>query len=62
MKKIAETIAETLRESGIKSELFYVKDAKKLTVKDYNFLILGSFNSIWHNEFYGQIFLAQSQG
>jgi menaquinone-dependent protoporphyrinogen IX oxidase len=41
-KKIAETIAETLRESGIESDLFYVKDAKNLNAKDYSFLILGS--------------------
>ena len=41
-KKIAEVIAETLRESGIESDLFYVKDAKKLNAKDYSFLILGS--------------------
>jgi menaquinone-dependent protoporphyrinogen IX oxidase len=41
-KKIAEAITETLRESGIESELFYVKDAKKLNSKDYSFLILGS--------------------
>ncbi len=39
-KKIAETIAETLKESGIEVDLFYVKDAKKL--KDYDFLVLGS--------------------
>jgi menaquinone-dependent protoporphyrinogen IX oxidase len=41
-KKIAEAIAETLKESGIESDLFYVKDAKKLNAKDYDFLILGS--------------------
>ena len=41
-KKIAETIAETLKESGIESDLFYVKDTKKLNAKDYSFLILGS--------------------
>jgi menaquinone-dependent protoporphyrinogen IX oxidase len=41
-KKIAETITETLRESGIESDLFYVKDAKKLNAKEYSFLILGS--------------------
>lgn len=40
-KKIAETIAETLKESGIEVDLFYVKDAK-LSAKDYDFLILGS--------------------
>jgi menaquinone-dependent protoporphyrinogen IX oxidase len=41
-KKIAETIAETLKESGIEVDLFYVKDVKKLSAKDYNFLVLGS--------------------
>jgi menaquinone-dependent protoporphyrinogen IX oxidase len=41
-KKIAETIVETLKESGIESDLFYVKDAKKLNARDYSFLILGS--------------------
>jgi flavodoxin len=29
-KKIAEAITETLRESKIEAELFYVKDVKKL--------------------------------
>src|SRR4030065_1898508 len=41
-KKIAETIAETLKESGIEVDLFHVKDVKKLIAKDYNFLVLGS--------------------
>ena len=41
-KKIAETIAETLKESGIESDVFYVKDAKKLNGRDYGFLVLGS--------------------
>jgi menaquinone-dependent protoporphyrinogen IX oxidase len=41
-KKIAETIAGTLKESGIEVDLFAVKDVKKLSVKDYNFLVLGS--------------------
>jgi menaquinone-dependent protoporphyrinogen IX oxidase len=41
-KKIAETIAETLRESGKKVDLFDVKDVKKLSAKDYDFLVLGS--------------------
>jgi len=41
-KKIAETIVETLKESGIEADLFYVKDVKKLSAKDYNFLVLGS--------------------
>jgi len=41
-KKIAETIAETLKESGIEVDIFHVKEAKKLNAKDYDFLILGS--------------------
>ena len=41
-KKIAETIVGTLEESGIESDLFYVKDAKKYNAKDYSFLIIGS--------------------
>ena len=41
-KKIAETISETLKEAEIDVDLLYVKNAKKLNGKDYNFLILGS--------------------
>ncbi len=41
-KKIAETMAETLKGSGIEADLFYVKDVKKLSANDYDFLVLGS--------------------
>lgn len=41
-KKIAETIAETLKESEVEVDLFYVKDVKKLIEKDYDFFVLGS--------------------
>lgn len=41
-KKIAETIAETLKESGIEVDLFDVKNVKKVNGKDYDFLVLGS--------------------
>ncbi len=41
-KKIGETIAETLKESGMEVDLFYVKDVNKLNGSDYDFLILGS--------------------
>ena len=41
-KKIAETIAETLKESGIEVDLFDVKTVKKFSAKDYSFLVLGS--------------------
>ena len=41
-KKIAETIADTLNESGIEVDLFDVKNVKKLSGKDYDFFVLGS--------------------
>ncbi len=41
-KKIAETIAGTLAESGLEANLYYVKDVKKLSGKDYDFFVLGS--------------------
>jgi menaquinone-dependent protoporphyrinogen IX oxidase len=41
-KKIAETIRETLKESGIEADLFKVNEVKKFGAKEYNFLILGS--------------------
>jgi menaquinone-dependent protoporphyrinogen IX oxidase len=41
-KAIAEAISEALKESGIEVDVFHVKDVKKLSAKDYNFLVLGS--------------------
>jgi len=41
-KTIAETISETLKESGIAVDIFYVKDVKKLSAKYYDFLVFGS--------------------
>jgi menaquinone-dependent protoporphyrinogen IX oxidase len=41
-KKIAETIAETLKESGIEADLFHVKEVKKISAKYFDFLVLGS--------------------
>ena len=41
-KKIAETIVETLKESGFEAYAFYVKDVKKLNMKGNNFLVIGS--------------------
>lgn len=41
-KKIAETIADTLKDSGIEVDLSSVKEAKMLSAKDYDLLILGS--------------------
>jgi menaquinone-dependent protoporphyrinogen IX oxidase len=41
-RKVAETIAETLKESGLDVDLFNIKGVKKLNAKDYGFLGLGS--------------------
>jgi menaquinone-dependent protoporphyrinogen IX oxidase len=41
-RTIASTIAETLKESAIEADSVYLKDIKKLSTKDYNFLIFGS--------------------
>ena len=41
-RAVAEAISESLRESGIEVDTFYVKDVKKLSAKDYDFLVLGS--------------------
>ena len=41
-KKIAETIAETLEETGIEADFFKVNEVKKLSAKDYDFFVLGS--------------------
>jgi flavodoxin len=40
-KKIAEAITDALKESGLKVDIFHVKDIKELS-GDYDFLILGS--------------------
>src|SRR5512137_2472724 len=40
-RTIAETIAETLKESAIEVDLFHVKDAR-LGAGDYDFLVVGS--------------------
>jgi len=40
-KKVAETIAESLKDAGLDVDLLHVKDAK-LSGKRYDFLILGS--------------------
>ncbi len=41
-KKVAETIAETLRESGKDIDVFDVQGLKKFSGKDYGFLAVGS--------------------
>ncbi len=41
-KKIAETIAETLRGLGFSLDVLKVNEVKKLSPSDYSFLVLGS--------------------
>jgi len=50
-KIIAETIAETLKESGLKVDFSHVKDVKELHAKDYDFLVLGSPTKIGNMSF-----------
>ncbi len=61
-KKIAETITETLRESGIENDIFYVKDVKKLSAKEYNFMILGSPTKFGTMSFAVKSFLGKIKG
>ena len=58
-KKIAETIAETLKESGLEADLFHIKEVKKLTAKDYDFLALGSPTKFGTMSFAMKSFLGQ---
>ena len=41
-KKIADAISDTLKESGVEADAFYVKDVKNLRAKNHNFLVIGS--------------------
>lgn len=61
-KIIAEIIAETLKEFGIEVDLFYVKDVKKLSAKDYNFLVLGSPTKFGTMSFAIRRFLGKVKG
>jgi menaquinone-dependent protoporphyrinogen IX oxidase len=61
-KKIGETIAETLKESGLEVDFFYVKDVKKLSGKDYDFLVLGSPTKFGTMSFIVKRFLGKVKG
>ena len=61
-KKIAETITETLRESGIEVDLLYVKDVKKLRPAGYSFLVLGSPTKFGTMSFAIKFFLGKVKG
>jgi menaquinone-dependent protoporphyrinogen IX oxidase len=46
-RRIAETISETLKELEIGSDVLYLKNVKRLSAKDYDFLVLGSPTKFW---------------
>jgi menaquinone-dependent protoporphyrinogen IX oxidase len=58
-KKIAETIAETLKDLGVEADLFHVKDVKKLSATDYSFLVLGSPTRFGTMSFAIRVFLGK---
>ena len=61
-KRIAETIAGTLRESGVEADLFNVKDVKSLNANDYSFLVLGSPTKFGTMSFAIRFFLGKVKG
>ena len=61
-KKIAETITEALRESGIEVDLFNVKDVKKFRQTDYSFLVLGSPTKFGTMSFAIKFFVGKVKG
>ena len=61
-EKVAETIAGTLKESGIEVDLFDVKDVKRLSGKDYDFLVLGSPTKLGTMSFAIRFFLGRVNG
>ena len=50
MKTIAQTISETLRESGLEVDVFHVKDVKKPKHNGLQFPGCRFSNPIWNNE------------
>jgi menaquinone-dependent protoporphyrinogen IX oxidase len=59
---IAEALAEALKESGVEVDLFYVKDVKKLSAEDYDFLVLGSPTKFGTMSFTFKRFLGKVKG
>jgi len=57
-KIIAETIAETLKESGLDVHLSHVKDVKELHARDHDFLVLGSPTRINNMSFAASRFIS----
>ena len=60
-KKIAETIAETLKESGMEADLFSVKKGKEVKRKGLQFPGSRFSNQMGHNELCNQILFGQGE-
>ena len=61
-RAIAEALTEGLNDSGLEVDLFYVKDMKKLSAKDYDFLVLGSPTKFGTMSFTFKRFLGKVKG
>ena len=61
-KKIADAVAETLKESSIEIGTYYVKDVKKLSARDYDFLVVGSPTKFGTMSFAMKGFLSKING
>jgi len=58
-QRIAETLAETLKDTQLQVDLFDVKHVKKLSGKDYDFLVLGSPTKFGTMSFTMKLFLGK---
>jgi menaquinone-dependent protoporphyrinogen IX oxidase len=59
LSQVAEAIAATLKESEVDIDLFYLKDVKKLSAKDYDFLVFGSPTKFGTMSFAFKLFLGK---
>jgi flavodoxin len=58
-KQVADIIQSTLKKSGIETDIFYIKNAKNLNIKDCNLLILGSPTKFYTMSFAFNSFLSK---
>ncbi len=58
-KKIAETIAQQLRDSGVEADLSHIKDTNNLNENNYSFLVLGSPTKFGTMSFAAKFFIGK---
>lgn len=61
-QKFGESIADTLKESGVEVDLFHVKDVKRISASDYDFLVVGSLTRINTMSFAVRGFIGKIKG